>query len=183
MKIIEPNALHNIYDDVIRGADVKYYKKQFSEVENLYKNGKGIEATTTVYTVYSYEQGAADQIGNLYWGLTILEPIYINQECNMTRGHFHQDKNCAEFYFGIAGDGLLLLMDEQGTTWAEKVFQGSLHHIDGKFAHRLVNTGDTQLKVGACWPTTAGHDYEAIETCEFGYRILKNDQEIIFEKR
>ena len=101
----------------------------------------------------------------------------------MTKGHFHVNKDCAEIYFGIAGVGLLLLMDEEGHTWAEKVYEGSLHHIDGRIAHRLVNTGDEDLKVGACWPTSAGHDYHAIEKREFGYRVYKRNGQIEFEKR
>lgn len=121
--------------------------------------------------------------GELLWGLTILEPLCVSGECNMTRGHFHQDRNCAEYYFGLGGNGLLLLMDEEGTCHAEKVFKGSLHHISGKLAHRLINTGDEQLKVGACWSPAAGHDYEAIEKREFSYRVFKEDNEIICKER
>ena len=124
-----------------------------------------------------------DILGNLNWGLTVLKPVYSHNECNMTKGHFHVNKDCAEIYFGIAGVGLLLLMDEEGHTWAEKVYEGSLHHIDGRIAHRLVNTGDEDLKVGACWPTSAGHDYHAIEKREFGYRVYKRNGQIEFEKR
>lgn len=101
----------------------------------------------------------------------------------MTKGHFHENKDCVEFYFGIQGEGLLLLMDESGYTWAEKVFEGSLHHIDGHVAHRLVNIGEIDLKVGACWPTSAGHDYVAIEEKAFGYRIKKINNQIEFIKR
>lgn len=183
MKIIEPKAIHDIYHGVIEGKEVNCYKKKLNQVTGLYKNINNIDGETLVYTVYSYEQGNPKQIGNLNWGLTILEPIYINEECNMTRGHFHQDQNCAEIYFGIAGEGLLLLMNHDGKVWAEKVFQGSLHHIDGSIAHRLVNVGASQCKVGACWPTTAGHDYEAIEKQDFPYRIFKKDEKVVFEKR
>lgn len=183
MKIIEPKAIHNIYDGVIEGSEVKQYKKYLEQVAGLYKSTKGVTSDSLMYTVYSYEEGNAKKAGDLYWGLTIMEPIYINGECNMTRGHFHQDKNCAEFYFGIEGIGLLLLMDDKGDVHAEKVFKGSLHHIDGNMAHRLVNIGDEQFKVGACWPTTAGHDYESIEKCDFPYRVMKINEKIVFEER
>lgn len=183
MEIVEPKAIHNIYDGVIEGKDVKHYDKVLSQIKDIYQNTDGVDEETHLYTVYSYEEGRSDQQGNLNWGLTILEPVCINDECNMTRGHFHSDPNCAEFYFGIEGEGLLLLMDRSGKMWAEKVFKGSLHHIDGSLAHRLVNTGDTQCKIGACWPTTAGHDYESIEKNEFPYRIFKRNGKIEFEKR
>ncbi|MDI3312094.1 MAG: glucose-6-phosphate isomerase family protein, partial [Thermoanaerobacterium sp.] len=107
----------------------------------------------------------------------------IEDECNMTRGHFHQDKNCAEYYFCVEGEGLLLLMNDNSEMWAEKVYPGSVHYIDGKYAHRLVNIGDTVLKVGACWPTTAGHDYDAIEKNEFPYRVYKRNGKVELVKR
>ncbi len=182
MEIFDPKAIHDIEHGVIEGKDVICAKKYFHEVAYLYENAN-IEGDPVVYTVYSYTQQDEHVKGNLQWGLTILEPLYIHDECNMTKGHFHVDRDCAEFYFGIEGEGLLLLMDEDGHTYAQKVFKGSLHHIDGHVAHRLVNTGKVPLKVGACWPTTAGHDYEAIEQREFGYRIFKRQETLIFEKR
>lgn len=183
MKIIRPQATHDIYGGVIEGKDVAKYKKLFGQIQTLYHDPSGISPDTLMYTVYSYEAGSAEKKGDLYWGLTILEPVTINGECNMTRGHFHLDRNCAEFYFGIGGKGLLLLMDENGDMWAEKVFKGSLHHIDGTLAHRLVNTGNKRLKVGACWPTTAGHDYAAIERRDFLCRVIKEGGEIVFRER
>lgn len=183
MKIIEPKAMHNIYSDVIKGENVKFYEKKFSQIKGIYENNKGINDETLMYTVYSYENGEPNQLGNLYWGLTILEPVYVNGECNMTRGHFHSNTDCAEFYFGIEGEGLLLLMNEEGEMWAEKVFKGSLHYIDGKIAHRLVNVGDTKCSVGACWPSSAGHNYEAIEKHDFPNRVFKINNELIFKER
>lgn len=180
MKVIEPSVIHHIQDGVLEGKDVESYTKRYHEVNCLYKKLR--EDDPIVYEVYSYSKGK-DVLGNLNWGLTVLKPVYSHDECNMTKGHFHEDKDCAEIYFGIAGEGLLLLMNENGETWAEKVYEGSLHHIDGTIAHRLVNIGDVDLKVGACWPTSAGHDYAAIEAKEFGYRIYKKNGQIEFIKR
>lgn len=180
MNVIEPLAKHFITNGIIEGQNVVSNSKKYCEVSYLYKDKR--DDNPIVYDVYSYSQGK-DKLGNLNWGLTILKPLLSNGECNMTKGHFHVLKDCAEFYFGIAGDGLLLLMDETGYTWAEKIYPGSLHHIDGKYAHRLVNIGDIDLKVGACWPTSAGHDYQAIRKKEFGYRIYKTDKGIEFIKR
>lgn len=180
MQVKEPAVIHHFHQGVLKGESVETYTKKYHEVSYLYKNQR--EDDPVVYEVYSYTKGK-NILGNLYWGLTVLKPVYSHGECNMTKGHFHEDKNCAEIYFGLAGEGLLLLMDETGKTWAEKVFEGSLHHIEGTVAHRLVNTGNVDLKVGACWPTKAGHDYAAINEKEFGYRIFKRDNHIEFEKR
>ncbi|MEY8323752.1 glucose-6-phosphate isomerase family protein [Lachnospiraceae bacterium 54-11] len=179
MKIIEPRA--GFMEGVIKGKEVSFYKKTLGEMKDAYRDTSGMEPYTLLYTTYSYEAGDSKKAGDLYFGLTVLEPVTVNGECCMTRGHFHLERNCAEFYFGISGSGLLLLMDDEGKTWAEKVEKGSIHHIAGNLAHRLINTGDEQLKVGACWPTVAGHDYEAIEKRNFGYRILKKDGKIAWE--
>lgn len=185
MKIIKPKAFHFFKDGAIEGLNVERYEKTFAEVVNLYQNREKAQelGDTIAYTVYSYEEGNQLQKGNLNWGLTILPPIVIDGECNMTRGHFHEDKNCAEFYCGITGEGLLLLMDADGVTWAEEVSAGSLHHIDGQHAHRLINTGQSDLKVGACWSVTAGHDYVAIENKNFGYRVFNENGAIISKER
>lgn len=180
MEVIEPQVVHHILNGVLEGQDVEKYIKKYHEVAYLYEQKR--EDDPVVYEVYSYSKGE-DVLGNLNWGLTVLKPVLSHGECNMTKGHFHENKDCVEFYFGIQGEGLLLLMDETGKTWAEKVYEGSLHHIDGHVAHRLVNTGDVDLKVGACWPTSAGHDYTAIKKQEFGYRIKKVDGCLQYIKR
>lgn len=178
MEILEPKFTHDIYDGVIEGKDVKSYKKYLKQVPGLFKDDSNVDPETLLYTVYSYEEGDATQLGNLNWGLTILEPVTINDECVITKGHFHENVDCAEIYFGCAGEGLLLLMDETGKCWAEKVFKGSVHYINGKLAHRLICTGETQCKVGACWPSAAGHNYEAIEKHNFPIRVFKKDGKV-----
>ncbi len=44
--------------------------------------------------------------------------------------------------------GVLLLQDMAGVCRLEQVFVGSVHHIPGHVAHRLINTGETQLGAG-----------------------------------
>ncbi|RBP63335.1 glucose-6-phosphate isomerase [Alkalibaculum bacchi] len=185
MKIKNPKLWHKMPGGIIEGENVLYSRKYLKDVENLYKS-KEISnegKNTLMYEVYSYSEGDETQYGNLFWGLTILHPVYIEKECNMTKGHFHENRNCVEYYFGLEGEGLLLLMDEMGQMSAEKVLPGSLHYIAGNFAHRLVNIGEIPLKIGACWPTTAGHDYRAVEEMPFPYRIYKNNGKIELVER
>ena len=160
MKIVESGAVHDFYGGVISGAAVKTGTKRLGEIIGAYGDSHGIaDLDRVMYEVYSFENGDPGQAGSLNWGLTVMYPELVNGECNFTRGHVHADQSCAEIYLGLSGEGLLLLMDRDGRTWAEKVRQGSLHYIEGNWAHRLVNTGDETLKVGACWPAAAGHDY------------------------
>jgi glucose-6-phosphate isomerase, archaeal len=89
------------------------------------------------------------------------------------------DRTEPEIYFGLGGNGLLIYMDEKGECFAEKVCKGSIHYIHGEYAHRLINTGDIDFKVGAAWRKAAGHDYEAIENKNFPCRVYKIEGKII----
>lgn len=183
MEIREPRVMHDYLNGVVEGKDVATSKKLLKDARHFYQNGDcDLSDDTVMYEVYSYSEGDAAIVGNLNWGLTVMKPVYINEECNITRGHFHEDLNCAEIYFCLGGEGLLLYMDEAGECFAEKMKVGSVHHIDGKLAHRLVNTGDVDLKVGVRWPTTAGHDYKRIEDKPFTVRIFKRNNEIVMEE-
>lgn len=179
MKIVEAKAVHDLYGGVISGEAVKTGTKRLRDIAGAYKDARGVEDLDRVmYEVYSFENGEPGRPGNLYWGLTVMYPELVNGECNFTRGHVHADQSCAEIYFGLSGEGLLLLMDGE-KLWAEKVRRNSLHYIDGRWAHRLVNTGDETFKVGACWPVTAGHDYRWVEDHPFPVRVYKKNGEII----
>ena len=50
---------------------------------------------------------------------------------------------------------------------------GSVHYIPGNVAHRLANTGTEVLRVGACWPSDAAHDYATIAASGFMKRLFK----------
>jgi glucose-6-phosphate isomerase len=91
----------------------------------------------------------------------------------MTKGHSHVFENRAEFYWCIEGEGMILFMDKDRNVWAEKMFAGSLHYIKGLTAHRAVNTGESVLSFGACWPSDAGHNYELIAKNGFSKRLMK----------
>lgn len=113
-----------------------------------------------VYTVEMFDSPSGE--GELYTGVTHLNPGRVGDEFFMTRGHFHARREQGEVYFGLRGEGFLLLQDEQGQTRLEKVAAGSVHIIPGNTAHRLINTGTEILSALAVWPTTAGHDYASL---------------------
>jgi glucose-6-phosphate isomerase len=126
-----------------------------------------------VYEVQSCHPVAEYTAGGLFFGITRIHPGAVGNEYFMTRGHFHKIENRAEFYWGMEGEGMLILMDRNRNTWAEKMYPGSLHYINGYTAHRTANTGNGILSFGACWPADAGHDYETIAKSGFS-KILVN---------
>lgn len=180
MRVV-PSKLFFDWKGTIQGDQVKSSQKQYKDIAHIYKeNDPSLSEDTVMYTVYSVDEPPIP--GHLLWGLSILHPVYVNGECNMTRGHFHQDRQCQEYYWCMEGEGLLLMMDEEGECWVEEMKEGTLHKIDGNIAHRLVNTGDTDLAVVACWPSTSGHDYEAIEKKPFPIRVFKEKEEVHYEQ-
>lgn len=113
--------------------------------------------------------------GGLFFGVSLLEPGTVGREFFMTRGHFHALIDRGEYYWGIRGQGLLVLMTQDRAWRIEEVKPGSLHYIPGATAHRLVNIGTEQLAVGACWPSDAGHDYASIERDGFSVRVMRGE--------
>ena len=181
MEIKEPAVLMNNIEGILSGEDVVCASKPFSKIDFVYENPEGMDPDTIMYDVYSCEKATKGKVGDLIWGMTVLHPITVNGECNMTRGHWHNDRNCAEYYYGIAGEGLLMFMDETGYTFAEKVYPGSLHYIDGKYAHRLINTSNEDFKVGACWNVVGGYDYASTEKTPFGFRVYLENGEVVIK--
>jgi glucose-6-phosphate isomerase len=157
------------------GAAIKQSRKQLKDLSGIFRDEarrKEADQDTTVYLVQWWEPAATGSEGGLFWGVTTIFPGRVGDEYFMTHGHFHANRTRAEYYGTVQGEGMLVLMDEKRHTWSEPMVPGSLHYIDGRSAHRAVNTGDTPLIFWACWPTDAGYDYAAIREKGFGARVL-----------
>ena len=131
------------------------------------------------YTVQAWMPVKEGTPGGLFFGASTIMSGKVGNEYFMTKGHFHSQTDRAEFYWGVQGKGMLILMDRDRNTWTEEVHMGSLHYIGGHIAHRLANTGEENLIVGACWPSDAGHDYEEITVNGFSARLVEKEGKAI----
>lgn len=159
----------------LSGASVETMLRRISDMQGVYADVLAFNAADpaeVVYKVDSYAPVEAGTEGGLFFGITHLMPGRIGAEFFMTKGHFHVKRDRAEFYWGLSGQGVLVLMDADGNSRTEEVRPGSLHHVPGHTAHRLVNTGGDVLDVAACWPSDAGHDYGIIAESGFSLRVL-----------
>ncbi|MBC8080512.1 MAG: glucose-6-phosphate isomerase [Gorillibacterium sp.] len=169
-----------IFDSLLgklTGENVVRSSRVLGELSGVFLNEEErslMDPEQMVYEVQMHDS-CGEVEGGLFFGVSHVLPGKVGNEYFMTKGHYHQKRNCAEYYWGISGDGFLLLMDESRECRAEKVFPGSLHFIAGHTAHRLVNTGETRLVVGACWPSDAGHDYSTIQKEGFSMRVVDQD--------
>ncbi len=160
------------------GKAVAHSTQTLGKIQSIFEHGDMItaqQADNIAYNVSSYLPEKEGTPGGLYFGITDLYPGLVGNEYFMTKGHFHDNVDSAEFYWGIEGEGVLILMDEQGGIKGERMFPGSLHYIPGRVAHRVANVSDSILSFGACWPSNAGHNYDTIAKNGFTARLKKID--------
>ena len=175
MDITEIKTAYVPATGALSGEGVTHSAKKLSAVTGIFKDqaaAAAMDPETVVYEVAAHMAVPEGLAGGLFFGTSCIHPGKVGDEYFMTKGHFHNRRETAEYYWGIAGTGVLLLMDEAGSCHGEQVAPGTLHYIGGRIAHRLVNTGDVDLVVGACWPSDAGHDYGSIETGGFPLRVV-----------
>ena len=170
-------AFVNWNDGALQVPGLQKSEKKLGQLTNIFRDQETwqkLDPETIVYRVWWWEPVLPGTEGGLFWGLTEIQPGRVGKEYFMTRGHWHVIRNRAEFYGTISGSGKLLLMDRSGQTWAEDMTPGSLHYIAGEVAHRIVNTGDVPIRVTACWPSDAGHDYDIAQGRGFSARVVED---------
>jgi glucose-6-phosphate isomerase len=90
----------------------------------------------------------------------------------MTKGHFHQARDRAEVYLGLAGEGRLVMATEDGRHAVEPIRRGTVSYVPGGWAHRSVNVGDRPLVFFAIYVGDAGHDYRTVERTGFPVLVV-----------
>lgn len=174
--ISPPSAYVDPRSGCLAGEGIIRSERRLRDLVGLYvdeESRRQLDQDQIVYRVEFHTVVPESTVGGLFFGTSFLEPGRVGDEYFMTKGHFHANRERGEYYWGIAGAGALILMDETRRCWAEDMMPGSLHYIPGRVAHRLANTGDTTLAVGACWPADAGHDYETIAQQGFSARLYE----------
>lgn len=165
----------------LEGTNIRRSRKLLKDLAEVYPNhaSSGLAPDTEVYSVQWWTPAREGQEGGLLWGVTHLQPGRVGEEFFMTHGHYHAVETRAEYYTAVSGKGILLRMERGGRTWAEEMLPGTLLYIDGRHAHRVVNTGDEPLVFWACWPSDAGYDYATIARDGFGLQVLQRSGETV----
>ena len=175
-KIVIPSL--SFFQDELKGEGVVKSRRTLGELAGIFENQDAysqLPLDQLAYEVYSYLPEREGSPGGLYFGITQLYPGKVGDEYFMTKGHFHQQEDRSEYYWGLEGEGMLILMDRERNTWAERMMPGSLHYIPGGVAQRVANTGNSVLSFAACWPSDAGHNYEEIANKGFSARLVEVD--------
>lgn len=177
-KIVLPHLFFT--DENLVGEGVEKTIRMQKDLKGIFADREAFDklpSDKVIYEVSSFIPEKEGTPGGLYFGITYIHPGKVGNEYFMTKGHFHSQIDRAEFYWGLKGEGMLILMDESRHVWAEKMFPGSLHYIPGGIAHRVANTGSQTLSFAACWPSDAGHNYAEIAENGFAARLIEINNE------
>jgi glucose-6-phosphate isomerase, archaeal len=127
-----------------------------------------------VYEVTNVEEDHGP--GQLHYALGIINPGRVGDEYVMTKGHIHAWRPAAEVYIGLAGQGMMLLEDEQtGECQAVPLAKDVVVYVPGHTAHRTVNIGDEPLVYWGVLSSEAGHDYDTIAARNFRHVVVAVD--------
>ncbi|MFN8447448.1 MAG: glucose-6-phosphate isomerase family protein [Anaerolineae bacterium] len=127
-----------------------------------------------IYEVhYGYNAPSID--GQLGFGTTLLYPGRIGDEYYMTKGHYHRKADRAEIYYGLRGEGELLLQTRDGATTVQHMTPGVVAYIPAYHAHRTINTGSETFVFLSVYPADAGNDYESIAELGFAALLVERD--------
>ena len=184
MKILKTNTIQDLNDGELKSESLSTYYKKIKETAGIYANPQAaLDSEEMAYYVTSELHNSPDDNKEaLNWGVTCMYPVTVDGECCMTRGHFHTNPDYPEYYLCTSGEGHLLCWNGKDDVIAYHMTPGSLQYIDGRYAHRLINTGEEIFKVSACWADASGHDYETIEKKGFPVRVFKHDGKLEWVK-
>ncbi len=174
------------FDDeaLLEGSEVTLYQKYVAQNASAYENKELAETMTDVlsYTVRSFESHEENRCEEaMAWAVTYLEPLTVDGEFNLTKGHFHLDKNYPEYYVCVSGEGRLIKWDGEEDVVIDTMTRGSVHWIDGRYAHRVCNVGKVPLNYLCIYNLKASHDYETIEKTGFPVRIYDDNGNVVFK--
>lgn len=153
-------------------------KRYLSDLKGLFANKESetalLAANPLLYEVYEATENPAEH-GQLRYSTTIIYPGKVGDEYFMTKGHYHARGECAELYFGLQGEGLLLLQTPAGEVRAQPMTPGAACYVPPYWGHRTMNIGSTNFVFFACYPAEAGYDYQAIANKGFASLVVERD--------
>jgi len=174
--MLEP---HTTILDLATGAltpERKVTERRLADLDGLFLAAiEPEQAGTLAYTVS--EIPAPADGSNLPSSTTVIEPGRVGEEYFMTKGHFHAQRDRAEIYIGLGGEGRLVMATEDGRAVVEPVRAGTVSYVPGHWAHRTVNVGEEPLVFYAVYPGDAGYDYATIAERGFPVVVLAGDGE------
>lgn len=125
-----------------------------------------------VYEVHEIRR--PENPGELLSGLSVVHPGLVGDEYFLTMGHYHEVRDTAEVYVGVAGHGAMVMENERGDWAVEELIPGRVLYVAPGWAHRSVNLSLTEdFATFFVYPGHAGHDYGSIKTMGFRKLVVR----------
>ncbi|RKP51874.1 glucose-6-phosphate isomerase [Pararobbsia silviterrae] len=143
------------------------YQKRLEDLDGLYADSTAFRARVAtsgqdvVYDVTDHRPSSAP--GDLITGVTRMSPGKIGDEYFMTRGHIHANIDRPELYFGLKGNGLMVMEAPDGETRIVEIRANTVCYVPPRWIHRSVNLGNGDFVMLFCYPADSGQDYAIIE--------------------
>jgi glucose-6-phosphate isomerase len=149
-------------------------ERRLSHMRDLFLDGSAEAGDPLIYRVFGIPVPPTG--ANVLSSTTVIEAGTIGSEYFMTKGHFHEARDRAEVYLGLAGEGRLVLATEDGRHAIEPIGPGTVGYVPGGWAHRSVNVGDEPLVFFAAYVGDAGHDYASVEERGFPVLVVRGEE-------
>ncbi|MBX7123392.1 MAG: glucose-6-phosphate isomerase [Opitutaceae bacterium] len=176
--MFDPNRILSHYNPATGElAGAKPVERRLADLRGCFANSAAYETALAagnplLYRVASVEPAVGE--GDLHYGVGCLMPGKIGDEYFMTKGHLHAWRPAAEFYFGLTGEGVMLLEDEAaGESRIVPLLPHHAVYVPGHTAHRTMNTGTAPLTYLGVYPARAGHDYSTIAQRNFRHVVVE----------
>jgi len=164
----------------------EYLKRNASDMRGHYADSEALEALIGEdndplhYEVF--ETPVPEEVGQLRYCISKLQPGKVGDEFFMTKGHYHTVEDTAEIYLCLKGQGYMLMKTTDGKCAAEEMSRGRMVYVPPFWAHRSVNTSKDEPLISFCvYPGNAGHNYGDIEQEGFPKRIFERDGRVVIE--
>lgn len=169
-------AVYDLVTGISNEVDVNH--KFLSQMRGLFADEAALEAAIAREDAVIYDTYPIKPVphgGDLSSGTTLLYPGKIGDEYFFTKGHYHAMLMTSEVYFGLSGEGLMLLENKAGDWKLLPVVPGATVYAPKGWAHRMINTGSVPLVTYFTLRSDAGQDFSPIEKHGYAKIIVERN--------
>jgi len=152
--------------------------RRLADMRGLYADAQAEAALAAsnplIYEVH-YAANIPEEAGQLSYCTTVLYPGKVGDEYFMTKGHYHAKGDRAEVYYGLQGEGCLLLQTPEGEVNFQVMKPGVAAYVPPYWGHRTMNVGAVNFVFLAVFPADAGYDYKTIADEGFASIVVERD--------
>ncbi len=151
-------------------------QRHLADMRGLYADSDAeaalLAGNPLIYEVF-YGANTPEVEGQLGYCTTVIQPGKVGDEYFMTKGHFHAKGDRAEVYYGLHGEGYLLLQTPEGEVNVQPMKAGVVAYVPPYWGHRTINVGSGNFVFLAVFPADAGYDYKAIADKGFASLVVE----------